>query len=125
MRLTPHEIEKTNVLTAVCNIAQRRLASGLRLNLPEAEGLIAGQMIHLARSGNHTVAQIMNIGRNFLGRKQVLAGKSNLNIYLLLTILRLGFTSLPSCKVSLKCWKKSRYDFLHMLYYYTTFTSKS
>ena len=49
MRLTPHEVEKTTVLMGVCALAQKRLASVLRLNLPEAEGLIAGQLIHLAR----------------------------------------------------------------------------
>ena len=77
MRLTPHEVEKTTVLMGVCAVAQKRLASGLRLNLPEAEGLIAGQLIHLARSNQHSVASLMSVGRSMLGRKQVLAGEYN------------------------------------------------
>ena len=85
MRLTPHEIEKTAHVMGVCSVAQKRLACGLRLSLPEAEGLLAGQMIHLARSNKHSVASIMSVGRSMLGRKQVLAGtifKSNFNFSL-------------------------------------------
>ena len=59
---------------AICTIAQKRLASGLRLNLPEAEALIAGQVLHLARSNRFSVAQMMAAGRTMLGTKQVLAG---------------------------------------------------
>ena len=57
MRLVPHEIDKL-VLRQVGDIAQRRLARGLRLNHSEACGLIASQLLELIRDGTHTVAEV-------------------------------------------------------------------
>lgn len=72
MHLTPREIEKL-ILHNAGFLAQKRLARGLRLNHPEAVALIAAQLLELIREGK-TVAELMNLGRKFLGRRQVMHG---------------------------------------------------
>ena len=72
MHLSPREIEKLT-LHNVGFLAQKRLARGLRLNHPEAVGLIATQLLEFIRDGR-AVADLMNLGRRFLGRNQVMAG---------------------------------------------------
>lgn len=54
-------------------LAQKRLARGVRLNYPEAIALIATQLLELIRDGR-SVAELMDLGRTFLGRNQVMAG---------------------------------------------------
>lgn len=73
MRLTPREIDKISLLN-VCILAQKRLARGLRLNLPEAVGVLVGQILELIRDGEYSVAQLMDIGRQMLGTHDVLPG---------------------------------------------------
>ena len=73
MHLAPRERDKL-LLAQVGLLAQRRLARGLRLNHPEAVGLVALVILELIRDGRHSVAQLMNLGRTLLGRRQVLAG---------------------------------------------------
>src|ERR1700753_3436589 len=72
MHLTPREIEKLMLHNAGF-LAQKRLARGLRLNHPEAVALIAAQLLELIRDGK-SVAELMNLGRKFLGRRQVMPG---------------------------------------------------
>ena len=72
MHLTPRETEKLQ-LHYVGVLAQKRLARGLRLNYPEAVGLIASQILELIRDGR-SVAALMDLGRTLLGRRQVMAG---------------------------------------------------
>ncbi len=72
MHLTPREIEKLMLHNAGF-LAQKRLARGLRLNHPEAVALIAAQLLELIREGK-SVAELMNLGRKFLGRMQVMPG---------------------------------------------------
>jgi len=72
MHLTPHEIEKLMLHNAGF-LAQKRLARGRRLNHPEAVALIATQLLEFIRDGRR-VAELMNLGRQFLGRNQVMAG---------------------------------------------------
>jgi urease subunit gamma/beta len=72
MHLSPREIEKL-VLHNAGFLAQKRLARGLRLNHPEAIALIATQLLEFIRDGK-SVAELMNLGRQFLGRNQVMAG---------------------------------------------------
>jgi urease subunit gamma/beta len=72
MHLTPREIDKL-VLHQAGVLAQKRLARGLRLNYPEAVALIAAQLLELIRDG-HTVAELMDLGRQMLGRDDVLEG---------------------------------------------------
>src|SRR4030095_8306953 len=72
MRLSPREIDKL-LLHNAGFLAQKRLARGLRLNHPEAVALIAAQLLEFIRDGK-SVAELMDLGRRFLGRNQVLPG---------------------------------------------------
>ncbi len=72
MHLSPRELDKL-VLHNAGFVAQKRLARGLRLNHPEAVALIATQLLELIREGRR-VAELMDVGREFLGRLQVLPG---------------------------------------------------
>src|SRR5580658_1903286 len=72
MHLNPREVDKLILHQAGC-LAQKRLARGLRLNHPEAVALIATQLLEFIRDGR-SVAELMNLGRQFLGRNQVMAG---------------------------------------------------
>jgi urease len=72
MRLAGREIDKTQ-LSTVGFLAQRRLADGIRLNIPETIALITSQVMYLARKG-FSVAQLMSEGKKMLGLKQVLPG---------------------------------------------------
>jgi urease subunit gamma/beta len=70
MHLTPHETDKL-ALHQAGYLAQKRLARGLRLNYPEAVALIATQILELIRDGR-SVAELMNLGRQLLGRADVM-----------------------------------------------------
>jgi urease subunit gamma/beta len=72
MHLSPHEIDKL-LLHQAGALAQMRLARGLRLNHPEAVALIAAQLLEFIRDGR-SVAELMNVGRQLLGRNQVMDG---------------------------------------------------
>lgn len=71
MKLTPREAEKLGLHNAGY-LAQKRLARGLRLNYTEAVALIATQILEFVRDGDKTVAELMDIGKQILGRRQVL-----------------------------------------------------
>lgn len=58
-------------------LAQRRLARGLRLNHPEAVALIASQMQERIRDGA-SVAELMVLGKRLLGLRQVLPGVASM-----------------------------------------------
>ena len=72
MHLTPREIEKL-MLHNVGYLAQKRLTRGVRLNYPEAVALIASQILEFIRDGR-SVAELMDLGRQLLGLKQVQPG---------------------------------------------------
>ena len=72
MHLSPREIEKLMLHNAGF-VAQKRLARGLKLNQPEAVALIAAQLLEFIRDGR-SVAELMDLGRQFLGRRQVMEG---------------------------------------------------
>jgi len=72
MHLTPREIEKLRLHNAGF-VAQKRLARGCRLNHPEAIALIVTQVLELIRDGKR-VAACMDLGRQMLGRRQVMPG---------------------------------------------------
>jgi len=76
MHLTPREIDKL-VLHQAGVLAQKRLARGLRLNHPEAVALIATQLLEFIRDGR-SVAELMDLGRRFLGRDDVMDGVADL-----------------------------------------------
>src|SRR5258707_539477 len=72
MHLTPHELDKLSLHQAGF-LAQKRLARGVRLNHPESVALIATQILEFIRDGR-SVAELMNVGRQLLGRCEVMEG---------------------------------------------------
>src|ERR1700742_610851 len=72
MHLSPREIDKL-LLHNAGFLAQKRLARGLRLNYPEAVALIATVLLEFIRDGK-SVAELMDMGRQLLGRNQVMSG---------------------------------------------------
>jgi urease subunit gamma/beta len=72
MHLSPREVDKL-LLHNAGFLAQKRLARGLRLNFPEAVALISTQLLEFIREGK-TVAELMDLGRQLLGVRQVLPG---------------------------------------------------
>ncbi len=70
MQLTPREQEKLLVFVAA-DVARRRRARGLRLNLPEATALITEAMIEGARDGR-SVPEVMALARTILTRADVM-----------------------------------------------------
>ncbi|KAL8693489.1 MAG: hypothetical protein Q9218_001678 [Villophora microphyllina] len=60
------------VLSQAGFLAQRRLARGLRLNHAEATALVSSNLQELIRDGNHSVADLMALGKTMLGRRHVL-----------------------------------------------------
>src|SRR5437660_1731162 len=72
MRLAPRDVDKL-ILHQAGFLAQKRLARGLRLNVPEATALIATQLLESIRDGR-AVAELMDLGRRFLGRAEVMDG---------------------------------------------------
>lgn len=71
MNLLPRE-ELRLLLHSAGALAQKRLARGLKLNLVEATALIASVLQELIRDGQHSVAQLQDLGKRLLGRRQVL-----------------------------------------------------
>jgi urease subunit gamma/beta len=76
MHLTPRELDKL-VLHQAGFLAQKRLARGLRLNYVESVALIATQLMEFIRDGR-SVAELMDLGRQLLGRANVLDGVSEM-----------------------------------------------
>ncbi|MFF3493786.1 urease subunit gamma [Streptomyces sp. NPDC002795] len=72
MLLSLHERERLMIYTAAKLAAERR-DRGLRLNLPEATALITSFLLEGARDGR-TVADLMEAGRDVLGREDVMEG---------------------------------------------------
>lgn len=76
MDLTPREQEKLLLFTAA-EVSRRRLARGLRLNVPEATALISEAVVEAARDGR-SVAEAMVVGTQVLGPDQVQDGVRDL-----------------------------------------------
>ncbi len=72
MRLSPRDLDKLALHNAGF-LAQKRLARGVRLNHPEAVALLATQILELIRDGR-SVAELMDVGRRILGRREVMDG---------------------------------------------------
>jgi urease subunit gamma/beta len=73
LHLAPHEVDKLTLVTTGL-LAQRRLARGLRLNYPEAIGLISLVLLELIRDGRHSVPELMTLGGTLLGKREVQPG---------------------------------------------------
>jgi|RhiMetdeSRZDD1v2_1073273.scaffolds.fasta_scaffold01981_12 urease subunit gamma/beta len=76
MHLTPRELDKL-MLHQAGFLSQKRLARGLLLNYVEAVSLIATQLLEFIRDGR-SVAELMDLGRNILGRNEVLEGVADM-----------------------------------------------
>ena len=70
MQLTPRESEKLLIYVAA-DLARRRRARGLKLNLPESVALITDAMLEAARDGKRA-AEVMALGRQVLSREDVM-----------------------------------------------------
>ncbi|WP_025783409.1 urease subunit gamma [Sporosarcina sp. D27] len=72
MQLLPREIDKL-MIVVVADLARRRKDRGLKLNHPEAIGLITYEVLEGARDGK-TVAELMEFGATVLTREDVMDG---------------------------------------------------
>ena len=72
MFLTRHEQERLLIHVAA-DVATKRRERGLRLNYPEAVAVITSFLLEGARDGRR-VADLMQAGREVLGRDDVLDG---------------------------------------------------
>ena len=72
MWLTPRESEKLLIYVAA-DLARKRQARGLKLNVPEAAALITETLLEGARDGR-TVTDLMEVGRHVLRRDDVMEG---------------------------------------------------
>jgi urease gamma subunit len=70
MQLTPRETEKLLIYVAA-DLARRRRARGLQLNLPESVALITEAMLEAARDGV-PASEVMALGRRVLTREDVM-----------------------------------------------------
>jgi urease subunit gamma len=70
MQLTPRESEKLLIYVAA-DVARRRQARGLKLNIPEATALITEAMLEGARDGR-SVSEVMALARHVLSRDDVM-----------------------------------------------------
>jgi urease subunit gamma len=70
MMLTPREVDKLMVFVAA-DVARRRKARGLKLNVPESVALITEALIEGARDGL-SVPEVMALGRTVLRRDEVM-----------------------------------------------------
>ncbi|MES1991353.1 MAG: urease subunit gamma [Pseudomonadota bacterium] len=72
MQLTPREKDKLLIAMAA-QVAERRLARGVKLNYPEAIALITDYVVEGARDGR-SVADLMEAGAHVITRDQVMEG---------------------------------------------------
>jgi len=72
MYLTEREKDKL-LVTMAADVARRRLARGVKLNVPEATALITSELLEGARDGL-SVPQLMQLGTKVLTREQVMDG---------------------------------------------------
>ena len=72
MNLTPREKDKLLIAMAA-EVARRRLARGVKLNLPESIALISDFVVEGARDGR-TVADLMEAGAHVVTAAQVMDG---------------------------------------------------
>jgi urease subunit gamma len=70
MMLSPREQDKL-MIYVVADLARRRRARGLRLNVAEATALVSEALLEGARDGR-SVAELMQLGRQVLTRADVM-----------------------------------------------------
>ena len=73
MRLSPSEQDKL-LLSVAGMVARERRARGVKLNHPEAVALLSCWVLEAARDGDRSVEELMQAGREVLGRDEVMEG---------------------------------------------------
>lgn len=76
MYLTPKETDRL-LLFLAAELGRRRLAKGLKLNVPEARAVIADAVCEGAREGK-SVSELMSLGRSILTTDDVMPGVSTI-----------------------------------------------
>lgn len=77
MRLTPRELDKMMLHYAGC-LAKSRKERGIKLNYVEAVAYISMEIMEHAREGKKSVAELMQLGRELLGAKDVMDGVASI-----------------------------------------------
>ncbi len=72
MHLTPKELERLTIFT-VAEMARRRRARGVKLNLPETIALLSDEMMEAARDG-HSFDEVVALGMSLLDQSEVMDG---------------------------------------------------
>jgi urease gamma subunit len=72
MNLTPREKDKL-LISMAAEVARRRLARGVKLNIPESIALITDYVVEGARDGR-SVSDLMQAGASVISRGQVMEG---------------------------------------------------
>ena len=76
MKLTPREKDKL-MISLAANVANKRMARGLKLNYPEVVAIISDFVLEGARDGK-SVADLMEIGGTVIKKNQVMEGISEM-----------------------------------------------
>ncbi|TLD95746.1 urease subunit beta [Helicobacter jaachi] len=77
MRLTPRELDKL-MLHYAGSLAKERKERGIKLNYVEGMALISMEIMELAREGKHSVAELMQLGREILKEGECMEGVASL-----------------------------------------------
>jgi len=76
MQLTPREFDKL-LIYMMAEVAQKRLAQGIKLNYPEAVAMISAKALDGARVGQ-TIEEVTQAARGVLTKNDVMAGVADL-----------------------------------------------
>jgi urease subunit gamma/beta len=76
MHLTPTEEDRLRIFTAA-ELARRTLASGLKLNVPEAIALICDEM-HMAARAGASFEDVVGTGKGAVHEEQLMPGVAEL-----------------------------------------------
>ena len=76
MQLTPREFDKL-LIYMMAEVAQKRLAQGIKLNYPEAVAMVSAKALDGARAGQ-TIDEVMHAARNVLTKDDVIDGVADL-----------------------------------------------
>src|SRR6267378_3447741 len=76
MQLTPREFDKL-LIYMMAEVAQKRLAQGIKLNYPEAVSVISAKAMDGARAGK-TIEEVMSAARSVLTKADVMDGVADL-----------------------------------------------
>ena len=76
MQLTPREFDKL-LIYMMAEVAQKRLAQGIKLNYPEAVAIISAKALDGARVGQ-TIEEVEKAARGVLRKDDVMEGVADL-----------------------------------------------